>query len=116
MIIAVDFDGTLCRNAYPNIGEPKEDIISMIKLLKREGAQLILWSCRNGEQLQQAVEWCRSYGLEFDAVNQNLPEIQQAWGGDTRKVFADMYIDDRNLGGLAETSLYELILVHLGHM
>lgn len=96
-IIAVDFDGTLCENAYPEIGEPKEDIIQVVKNYKENGWKVILWTCRNREQLIQAVDWCLEQGLEFDAINQNIPETQKMFGGDTRKVFADIYLDDKNI-------------------
>ena len=94
-IVAVDFDGTLCEDAYPEIGEPKPDIIQAIKDYKAMGWRVILWTCRNYEQLVQAVEWCAERGVTFDAINQNIPEVQAMFGGDTRKVFADIYIDDK---------------------
>lgn len=97
MIIAVDFDGTLCENKFPAIGEAYCNRISMLKHFKNAGCKIILWTCRNGDFLDQAVDWCRLRGIEFDAVNENLPEIIEKWGGETRKVFADIYIDDKNL-------------------
>lgn len=93
--IAVDFDGTLVENCYPEIGAIKNTIWRAITKAKRDGIKIILWSCRNGQQLEDAVEFCRQNGLTFDAVNENLPEVQAEYGGDTRKVFADLYIDDR---------------------
>ena len=72
-IYAVDFDGTLCQDKFPEIGEPKEDIIQIIKEYKSFGWKIILWTCRNKEHLTKAVEWCKERGLEFDAVNDNLP-------------------------------------------
>lgn len=96
-IVAVDFDGTLCENAYPEIGKPKMEVIEAIKEYKGYGWKIILWTCRNYDALDQAVEWCKQHGLEFDAINTNLPEVQETYGGDTRKVFADVYIDDKNV-------------------
>lgn len=96
-IVAVDFDGTLCENAYPEIGEPKQDIIQVIKNYREKGCKVILWTCRNREHLIHAVDWCIEQGLEFDAINKNIPEVQEMFGGDTRKVFADVYIDDKNV-------------------
>lgn len=97
-IVAVDFDGTLCENAFPEIGAPKQGIIDIIKEYQSYGWKTILWTCRNYESLEQAVEWCKQHGLVFDAVNENLPEVQEFFGsGDTRKVFADAYIDDKNV-------------------
>ena len=95
-VIAVDFDGTLCENKFPEIGEPKKDILDAVKKLKQQGNKIILWSCRSGQPLIKAVMWCAEQGLLFDAVNENLPEIIEMYGGDTRKVWADIYIDDKN--------------------
>lgn len=99
-IIAVDFDGTLCRDKYPLIGEANDGLIRYLKHQKKNGARLILWTCRNGERLSQAVEWCRGHQLEFDTVNENLPEILERYGGDSRKIFADIYIDDKSVAPL----------------
>ena len=96
-IIAVDFDGTLCENKYPEIGKPNSVLIDDLKMRKDNGAKLILWTCRVGDRLEQAIDWCQEQGLIFDAVNQNLPEIVESFGGDCRKVFAHEYIDDRNI-------------------
>jgi histidinol phosphatase-like enzyme len=95
MIIAIDFDGTLCENAWPEIGAPRNGVITYAKQKKRDGASLILWTNRKGERLEEAVAWCKALGLEFDAVNANVPEIVEKFGGDTRKVYADEYIDDK---------------------
>ena len=95
-IIAVDFDGTLCKNAWPDIGEPNTFLIAY--LLNRQqfyGDKLILWTCRTGERLQEAVDWCHKRGLKFDAVNDNVPEMVAKFDNDSRKIFADWYIDDR---------------------
>ena len=96
-IFAVDFDGVLCRDEWPKIGPALEHNIEWIRALQSTGAKFILWTSRTGLRLDHAVEWCREHGLEFDAVNENLPEIIKEFGGDTRKIFADYYIDDRNL-------------------
>lgn len=95
LIIAVDFDGTLCEESFPRIGAENGALILQLKHLQEEGHKLILWTCRAGEQLKEAVDWCRFRGLEFAAVNENLPEHIAQYGGDTRKVYADMYIDDK---------------------
>jgi len=95
MIIAVDFDGTLCGNAWPDIGPPRKGVLEYVKCRKRCGAKVILWTNRVGDRLDAAVAWCREQGITFDAVNENLPEIVEKFGGDCRKVFADEYIDDK---------------------
>ena len=94
-IIAVDFDGTLCYSSWPDLGEPNIPLTEYLKDLKREGNKLILWTCRAGEALDLAVSWCRDQELEFDAVNDNLPEIVELYGNNSRKITCDYYIDDR---------------------
>jgi len=94
-IIAVDFDGTLAVNRYPNIGEPICDVVDMIKAAQANGAKVILWTCRYDADLQNALDWCHALGLFFDAVNENLPEMIEFFGNDTRKIFATEYWDDR---------------------
>ena len=94
-IIAVDFDGTLCKESYPGIGEPNLALITMLLQLQKEGCRIILWTCRCGKLLEEAVQWCREYGLLFDEVNRNLPEIVEYYGSDSRKIYADIYIDDK---------------------
>ncbi|RDU22193.1 Cof-type HAD-IIB family hydrolase [Anaerosacchariphilus polymeriproducens] len=103
-IYAVDFDGTLCFSSWPELGEPNEELIEFLKEEKKKGAAVILWTCRVKELLKAAVEWCERWGLTFDAVNENLPEVLETFGGDSRKIFATAYIDDKN------RSLYELKL------
>lgn len=89
------FDGTLCESIFPGIGSPNTALINHLIKRRKQGNKIILWTCRVNERLQEAVEWCKSYGLEFDAVNENLPEMIEFYGNDTRKVHADVYIDDK---------------------
>lgn len=96
-IIAVDFDGTLCENKWPEIGEPNRELIEYLKKAQSDGDKLILWTARNEEQTQKAVDWCKEQELIFDAVNDNLPENIEYFGGNSRKVYATDYIDDKNL-------------------
>ncbi|MDO4187423.1 MAG: hypothetical protein Q4D29_00400 [Lachnospiraceae bacterium] len=95
MIIAVDFDGTLCEECWPEIGNPNLKLIGELIYRRSLGDKLILWTCRVGLPLVQAVKWCKSYGLEFDAVNENVPEVIEKYGSESRKISADIYIDDR---------------------
>ena len=96
-IIAVDFDGTLCTNTFPYIGQEIPGIIDdLVNLQHLHGAKLVLWTCRRDELLQVAVDWCKERGLIFDAVNENTKENIAQFGGETRKVFAHYYLDDRN--------------------
>lgn len=94
-IYAFDFDGTLCQEAFPSIGRPNKHMIAYAKHLQNRGDKLILWTCRNGERLKEAIAWCDFFGLHFDAVNANLPETLSKYGTDSRKITADYYIDDR---------------------
>ena len=93
-VIAVDFDGTLCQFAWPNIGEPNIGVIQFFRRLRACGNKLILWTCREGKMLDAAVAWCKEHDLEFDAVNANLPERIAQYNNDSRKVGADLYCDD----------------------
>lgn len=103
MTIAVDFDGTIVEHRYPQIGKELPFAVSTLRQLQKEQPELrlILWTVREGELLRQAVEWCRQRGLEFFAVNSNYPEeLPVTSDYSCRKVTADLYIDDRNLGTL----------------
>lgn len=93
-IIAVDFDGTLVKNLYPQIGETNEEVLDYCKKQQAKGARIILWTNRVGKFLDDAVAWCRKHGLRLDAVNDNLPEIVNAFGSNCRKIYADEFIDD----------------------
>ena len=93
--IAIDFDGTICKNKYPDIGEPNWNIINQARLEQKYGAGLILWTCREGELLSTAIKACAEWGLRFDAVNDSLPEWKEHFGSDCRKIGADEYWDDK---------------------
>lgn len=105
VIYAVDFDGTLCEDQFPEIGKPNISLIEYLVRKRVEGDKLILWTCRVGERLQEAVRWCREYGLEFDTINENLPEMIEKYGVDCRKIFADVYIDDKAVSNVVEEGL-----------
>ena len=94
-IYAVDFDGTLCVNKFPEIGAPNMALINRLIKKRAKGNKVILWTCRVDKKLSEAVDWCKKFGLEFDAINANLPEIISYWENESRKVFADVYIDDK---------------------
>ncbi len=97
-IIAVDFDGTIVEHAYPKIGKEMLFAFATLKALQAKGHKLILWTIRTGHLLDEAVEFCKQNGVEFYAVNKNFPD--EEWSPDTpRKLNADIFIDDRNLGG-----------------
>lgn len=95
MVYAVDFDGTLCENAFPEIGAPMFATINFVKAARAAGDKVILWTCRVGDRLEAALAWCAEQGLVFDAVNDNLPELIEKYGSNCRKVCADVYIDDK---------------------
>lgn len=96
-IIAVDFDDTLCFSDWPNLGEPNVRLINFLKEWRDKDNKLILWTCRNGSALDLAIDWCKNQGLEFDAINENIPETIAIYGNDSRKISADLYIDDRSI-------------------
>jgi hydroxymethylpyrimidine pyrophosphatase-like HAD family hydrolase len=96
--IAIDFDGTIVEHQYPEIGKEKLFAFQTLKELEKRGARLILWTFRTGKELEDAVEYCRKNGIEFYAVNKNYPEEVQDESV-SRKIDADIYIDDKNVGG-----------------
>ena len=96
IIIAVDFDGVIVTENFPQIGRPHIGVINALIERRKKGDKIILWTCRCGQQLTDAVSFCRNMGLEFDAVNENLQMMIDKYGSDSRKVYADCYIDDRN--------------------
>ena len=110
MIIAVDFDGTIVKHEYPRIGKEIPFAIDTLKRLQKSPEyQLILWTVRQGVELQEAVDYCKNRGLEFYAVNSNYPE-EQAEYNEPRKLKVDLFIDDRNLGGLPDWGIiYRMI-------
>lgn len=107
-ILAVDFDGTLVEDHYPAIGLPNYNMVTLCKSAQAIGVKVILWTCRNNDRLDEAVAFCKELGLEFDAVNDNLEEVKALYGGNTRKVFADKYIDDKNLSSYNDTFLWAI--------
>ena len=111
MLIAVDFDGTIVEHRYPEIGEEKPFAVQTLRMLIADHHRLILWSVREGELLDQAVNWCRERGIEFYAVNRDYPE-ETLDNNDhfSRKLKVDVFIDDRNLGGLPDWgTIYRMI-------
>ena len=108
--IAVDFDGTIVEHEYPEIGKEKLFAFQTLKELEKRGASIILWTFRAGKELDEAVEFCRKNGLEFYAVNKNYPE-EVFDETVSRKINADIYIDDRNIGGFPGWSEVWQILI-----
>jgi|SRR5699024_9329844 len=109
LIIAVDFDGTIVKNAYPKIGKPQLFAFDTLKHLQKDGHRLILWTYRKGKRLEEAVEFCKKHGLEFYAINHSFPEEKHD-PKVSRKIDADVFIDDRNVGGLPSWGeIYQMI-------
>ena len=114
MTIAIDFDGTIVEHRYPSIGREIPYAIETLKKLQADRHQLILWTAREGKLLEDAVEFCRSRGLEFYAINSDVPSDSWKDNAPSRKLKVDMFIDDRNLGGLPDWSvIYEMISQNL---
>ena len=110
MTIAVDFDGTIVEHRYPKIGEEIPFATETLKILAQERHKLILWTVREGELLEEAIEWCRQRGVFFYSVNKDYPEEEKSHNGFSRKLKADLFIDDRNLGGLPDRgTIYQMI-------
>ncbi len=109
MIIAIDFDGTVVEQKYPSIGRVRPFAFETLKALQAKNHQLILWTHRSRDLLEKAVEFCSVHGIEFYAVNKNFPE--EEWNeNDSRKIIADIYIDDRNLNGIPSWGeIYKII-------
>jgi len=101
LIIAVDFDGTIVEDKYPGIGRPIIFAFDTMKQLQRDGHRLILWTYRKGKALEEAVDFCKKNGVEFYSVNKSFPE-EQFDGSYSRKIHADVFIDDRNFGGMPD--------------
>jgi len=97
--IAVDFDGTIVTNAYPGIAKPLLFAFDTLKKLQNEGHQLILWTYRAGDRLQEAVDFCAQQGIIFYAVNKSYPEEEYSEKV-SRKIHADIFIDDRDITGM----------------
>ncbi len=111
MTIAVDFDGTIVHDRYPDIGAEMPFATQTLRMLIEERHRLILWTVREGELLDEAVEWCRQHGVEFYAVNRDFPEEDVERNRSySRKIKADLWIDDRNVGGLPDWgTIYRII-------
>lgn len=117
MVIAVDFDGTIVEDRYPEIGREKPFALDTLKKLSAERHKLILWSVREGRRLEEAVAFCRERGLEFYAVNRDYPEEEKERNNHfSRKLKVDLFIDDRNLGGLPDWgTIYEMVTHRLSY-
>ena len=94
-IIAIDYDGTITLDSYPHAGNPNWLVINRAKEEQANGATLILWTCREGKELDIALEACTKWGLRFDVVNENPPDRQELWRNNPRKIYADEYWDDK---------------------
>ena len=114
MTIAVDFDGTIVTHKYPEIGEEIPFAVETLKMLIHDRHKLILWSCREGKLLDDAIQWCRERGVEFYAANRDYPEETTENNENfSRKLKVDLFIDDRNLGGLPDWgTIYRMISRH----
>jgi hypothetical protein len=114
-VIAIDFDGTIVDHAFPKIGNPKPHAFEVIKELKAAGYKLILWTCREDDHrhqyLDEAVQFCRENGVEFDAVNETIKEEEFRDGVKLRKPYCRYFIDDRNLGGFVDWEIVRKVIL-----
>ena len=104
-VFGVDFDGTLSFGQWPDVGPANEELIMFLQNRRRQGDKVILWTCREGQELDVAVSWCKEQGLEFDAINDNLPDVIHKYGINSRKISCDFYIDDKAIAG----NVYKLL-------
>lgn len=95
IIVAVDFDGILCEDKFPEIGKPNYDMVLFVRRLQDSGIETILWTSRIDDRLAEAIVWCEDRGLHFTSINDNTPNNKEQYGTNPRKVYADIYIDDR---------------------
>ena len=111
MIIAVDFDGTIVEDRYPEIGEERPFATDTLRMLIKDRHRLVLWTVREGETLEEALDWCHEHGVDFYAVNRDYPEEKVENNPHfSRKIKADIFIDDRNVGGLPDWgTIYRMI-------
>lgn len=116
LTIAIDFDGTIVEDSYPGIGKPKIFAFETLKKLHNDGHRLILWTYRSGLRLQEAVNFCAENGIEFYAVNKSFAE-EELDDTKSRKIYADLFIDDRNIGGfLGWGTIYQMITNEIPNM
>ena len=111
MVIAVDFDGTIVENHYPKIGPERPFATETLRMLIQDHHRVVLWTCREGQLLEEALQWCRERGVEFYAANRDYPEETTDNNPHfTRKLKADLFIDDRSLGGLPDWgTIYRMV-------
>ena len=105
MVFGVDFDGTLSFGQWPGCGPANDGLIDFLKRRQTSGDKLILWTCREGDDLETAVTWCQEQGICFDAINDKLPEVIEKYGCNSRKISCDFYIDDKAVAG----NIYKLL-------
>lgn len=117
MIIAIDFDGTLVEHKYPEIGKEIPFAFETLRRLQQDKHRLILWTVREGRLLDEAIAFCRERGIEFYAINRDYPEEEKGANRHySRKLKADLFIDDRNLGGLPDWgTIYEMVTKKLSY-
>lgn len=113
MTIAVDFDGTIVEHRYPDIGKQRPFAMDTLRAFIADGHHVILWTVREGKQLEEAVRFCKERGVEFYAVNSEYPNDSWTDAPSPRKIRADVYIDDSNLGGIPDWSeIYQMVTHH----
>lgn len=112
LIIAVDFDGTIANNTWPDLGVPFEGVVECLSELVKQGHYIIIWTCRH-DSVDEVRDWLHSYRIPFHRINEHHPKLIELYKNDTRKISADIYIDDKNLGGLPPWGMMlELINKH----
>jgi hypothetical protein len=114
MVIAIDFDDTIAYSNYPDILGIKPNAAEVIGKMHNEGNDIIVWTCRLGEPLEMAEAFLKENKILHHTVNKHIQRIMDKYGNDTRKIYADVYIDDKNLGGIPDdwNEIYEMVKQH----
>jgi histidinol phosphatase-like enzyme len=115
MIIAIDFDGTIVADQYPEIGQLKPNAKEVIQQLKEDGHYIIIWTCRTGTRMYQVRDFLNEQEIPFDQINKSNPDNVEKYGIDTRKVYADVYIDDKGLHELPEDWIDIYVMIESKH-
>lgn len=113
IVLAIDFDETMAEPAYPHIGAPKPNLSFCFKALKEKNYYIIIWTCREGLDVEKIKEWCIRHNILYDQINEHHPTLIKHYKNNTRKIMADVYIDDKCLFALPNNwaDIYRLIML-----
>jgi hypothetical protein len=116
MVIAIDFDGTIAEHTYPECGKIKPHAKEVINRLYNAGHEIIIWTCRWDHPMELCRQFLAEHGIKYHKLNEHVDWAIEMFKNDTRKIFADVYIDDRQLGGIPDCWLKIEKLLHKKHL